>query len=71
MMFNDAHITAAADLAIERYGKRAPDALAELITAAVRLDDDDLAMDFDRILRRVEVVIEQNSLFAHWGAAVL
>ncbi|MES2498236.1 MAG: hypothetical protein V4618_19130 [Pseudomonadota bacterium] len=70
-MFNDTHISAAADLAIERYGKRAPDALAELITAAVRLDDDDLAMDFDRILRRVEVVIEQNSLFAHWGAAVL
>lgn len=70
-MYSDAHIAAAADLAIERYGKAAPDALVELITAAVRLNDDDLAADFDRILRRVEEMFENESLFAHWREPAL
>lgn len=48
------HIYLTADAAIRRYGSHAPDALVELIKAAVRLGDDDLVLDFDRILRQVE-----------------
>jgi hypothetical protein len=48
------HIYLTADAAIRRYGREAPDALVELIKAAVRLGDDDLVLDFDRILRQVE-----------------
>lgn len=48
------HIMLAADAAIERFGKDAPTALADLIAAAVRFGDDDLVTDFDRVLREVE-----------------
>ena len=48
------HIDLAAQAAIERYGQGAPDALLELIAAAVRLGDDDLVADFDCTLREVE-----------------
>lgn len=48
------YIVAAADAAVERYGDKAPDALIELITAAIELGDDDLATDFGRIFRQIE-----------------
>jgi len=48
------YIATAADAAVDRYGDRAPEALRELITAAIELDEADLAADFDRIFRRVE-----------------
>lgn len=53
------YISLTADAAIQRYGNQAPDALLELIRAAVRLGDDDLVLDFDRILRQVELRIAE------------
>jgi hypothetical protein len=60
------YIAAAADAAVERYGDKAPDALIELITAAIELGDDDLVADFDRIFRQVE-----RQLAADGSAALL
>lgn len=52
------YINSTADSAIARYGEHAPIVLAELIAAALRDGDKDLADDFDRILRLVQCQLE-------------